>query len=195
MPRPIQYELNDVLDRAMGVFWKLGYASCSMQVLVDATGLSRQSIYNTFGDKDGLFREVIKHYRALIQAQCSALHAEDADLNSLRAFILDALKSQRSFGSGACLIVVTAFSPEANNEKIKPALDEGAQDVRRAFEAVLTRAQLQGGLPQSLSVRAAALQLYALMNGLSALQQTGTSQGQIEATLDMTLATLKQLDG
>ena len=194
MPRPIQYDRNDVLDRAMGAFWQLGYAACSMQVLVDSTGLSRQSIYNAFGDKDGLFREVIQHYRSLIEDQCSVLHAEEADLNTLRTFVLNALKSQRSYGSGACLIIVTAFSPQAGNEKIKPALDDGARYVRHALEAVLARAQTQGDLANHLSVQAAATQLYAVMNGLSALQQTGTSQDQIEATLDMTIATLKQAD-
>ena len=195
MSRPVQYELNDVLDRAMGAFWQLGYAACSMQILVDATGLSRQSIYNIFGDKDGLFREVIRHYRTLIEEQCSVLLAQEADLNSLRTFVLNALKSQRRYGSGACLIVVTAFSPQARNEKIKPALDEGARHVQHALEAVLARAQSHGELPAHLSLRAAATQLYAVMNGLSALQQTGTSQDQIEATLDMTIATLKQVDG
>jgi TetR/AcrR family transcriptional repressor of nem operon len=163
-----------------------------MQSLVVATGLSRQSIYNIFGDKDGLFRQVLIHYRAIIEQQCRVLHAEDADLISLRAFVLEALKSQRSFGSGACLIVVTAFSPQAQNEDIKPALEDGAQRVRRALETVLARAQLQGELSDKLSISLTASHLYAVMNGLSALQQTGTSQDEIEATLDLAIATLKQ---
>jgi len=158
-----------------------------MQILVEATGLSRQSIYSVFGDKDGLFREVLKHYRSIVEAQCRILDTDEADLKSLRSFILDGLKSQRDFGSGACFIVVTAFSPQAQNDEIRPALDEGAQRVRSAFESVLARVQRRGYLPRQLSPKVAASHLYAVTNGLSALQQTGATQIEVETALEQAI--------
>jgi hypothetical protein len=58
----------------------------------------------------------------------------------------------------------------------------GLRRVRPALEVVLARAQAQGDLPEQLLAGAAATQTYAVMSGLAALQQTGTSQDLIEST-------------
>lgn len=192
MPRPIQYDIINVLDRALTAFWQHGFAACSIQILVEATGLSRQSLYSIFKDKDGLFREVLKLYRAKIEVQCRTLDDANADLMTLRSFIIEGLKVQRSVGSGACFIVITAFGPQALDSSIKPALDEGAARVRGAFEAVLIKVQRRGVLSTEVSPKAAADQLYAVMNGLSALQQTGSKHTEIETTLDLTIQALIQ---
>jgi TetR/AcrR family transcriptional repressor of nem operon len=57
-----QFDQNEVLDRAMEVFWRFGYQATSIQDLVDATGVNRGSLYTTFGDKCGLFLAVLDHY-------------------------------------------------------------------------------------------------------------------------------------
>src|ERR1700756_3690064 len=57
-----QFDVEEVLDRAMTVFWTHGYDSTSIQDLVEATGINRASIYGTFGDKKGLFLAVLDHY-------------------------------------------------------------------------------------------------------------------------------------
>src|ERR1700680_977386 len=57
-----QFDRNEVLDRAMAVFWQNGYQATSIQDLVDATGVNRGSLYTTFGDKCGLFLAVLDHY-------------------------------------------------------------------------------------------------------------------------------------
>lgn len=62
MARPIEYDLNKVLDNAMDIFWKKGYAGVSMAELVECTGLNRRSMYSLFKDKDGLFKDALDHY-------------------------------------------------------------------------------------------------------------------------------------
>jgi TetR/AcrR family transcriptional repressor of nem operon len=47
-----QFNREDVLNRAMDVFWRWGYESTSIEDLVEATGIDRGSLYNTFGNKE-----------------------------------------------------------------------------------------------------------------------------------------------
>lgn len=188
--RPIKYDKLFVLDAALEAFWKLGYAACSMQVLVDATGLSRQSIYNVFGDKDGIFRDVVAHYNKKVAAQCKRLEPPLAGQNDLRAFILESIASQQIYGLGACFIVVTVFSSQALDQKIKPALDAGAETVRIAFTRLMGKAAARGEFAPSVSPENGAAYLYSIMNGLSALAQTGGTKHQLEVTLDLALQTL-----
>ena len=190
MARPVEFDRETVLDAALLAFWKSGYAACSLQMLVDATGLSRQSIYNTFGDKDGLFLAALDHYRAKVSIQCETIEASDADQNTLRDFIFNSISVQQNLGPGACFIVITAFSPQACDAKIKPALDAGAQRVRSALKTFIRNAALRGEFNPQLSPESGAAHLYAVMNGLSALAQTGGSKEHMETALDLSLQTL-----
>ncbi len=63
MPRPEEFNKANVLQNAMVLFWKKGYEGTSMQDLVDATGLNRSSIYNSFGSKLALYQETLKEYQ------------------------------------------------------------------------------------------------------------------------------------
>jgi len=67
--RPREFEREEVVEKALGVFWRQGYQATSVQDLVEATGLNRGSLYDTFGDKHGLFLEVVEHYRSHVTAR------------------------------------------------------------------------------------------------------------------------------
>jgi TetR/AcrR family transcriptional repressor of nem operon len=62
MPRPRTLTDDIVLDRAVGVFWRHGYADASLRDLTTATGLSAASLYHRYRDKDGLFTAALDHY-------------------------------------------------------------------------------------------------------------------------------------
>lgn len=62
MARTKEFDENEVLDRAMELFWVHGFAHTSFSDLVDALGVSRQSLYDTYGDKHTLFQATLKRY-------------------------------------------------------------------------------------------------------------------------------------
>ena len=62
MARPRGFDEDKVIRKAMAIFWKKGYEATSIRDLEDTTGLSRISIYNTFGDKEGLFLKALDLY-------------------------------------------------------------------------------------------------------------------------------------
>lgn len=63
MPKVETFDKDLVINQAMDVFHDKGFNATSMQDLVDATGLNRSSIYNSFGCKLDLFLECLKTYQ------------------------------------------------------------------------------------------------------------------------------------
>jgi len=63
MPRVEEFNKDQVLRKAMCLFWEKGYKGTSMQELVDATGLNRSSIYNSFGSKEELYARTLTLYQ------------------------------------------------------------------------------------------------------------------------------------
>ncbi|HYN64371.1 MAG TPA: helix-turn-helix domain-containing protein, partial [Candidatus Limnocylindrales bacterium] len=62
MARPISYDPDQALDRAMDLFWSRGYREVSVDDLVQSTGLNRHSLYGHYGSKYGLAREALRRY-------------------------------------------------------------------------------------------------------------------------------------
>lgn len=62
MARPRSFCEQHVINAAMNAFWKHGYEATSMSELEAATGLKRISIYNAFGDKEGMYLAALDMY-------------------------------------------------------------------------------------------------------------------------------------
>src|SRR6202166_2628716 len=62
MARPREFDAEQALDAAISVFREHGYEGSSAQLLVDAMGIGRQSLYATFGDKWQLYRSAVRRY-------------------------------------------------------------------------------------------------------------------------------------
>jgi AcrR family transcriptional regulator len=52
----------EVLEKAMPVFWKYGFADTSLQQLERATGVNKSGLYTEFRDKEDLFVACLRHY-------------------------------------------------------------------------------------------------------------------------------------
>jgi TetR/AcrR family transcriptional regulator, copper-responsive repressor len=62
MGRPKGFSREQVLDKAMAVFWKYGFADTSLQELERATGVNKSGLYTEFKDKEDLFLACLRHY-------------------------------------------------------------------------------------------------------------------------------------
>jgi AcrR family transcriptional regulator len=62
MGRPKNFSREEVLEKAMPVFWKQGFSDTSLQDLERATGVNKSGLYTEFRDKEDLFVACLRHY-------------------------------------------------------------------------------------------------------------------------------------
>ena len=60
--RPKGFSREQVLEKAMPVFWKHGFADTTLQELEQATGVNKSGLYTEFRDKEDLFVACLRHY-------------------------------------------------------------------------------------------------------------------------------------
>jgi TetR/AcrR family transcriptional regulator, transcriptional repressor for nem operon len=188
MPRPREFDHDEVLVRALGLFWLRGYDGTSITDLVAATGVQRQSLYNVFADKAGVFRAALACYIARVTESLAPLDEPGAGLPAIRRYMEGVLEVQRDFGG--CILVKTAFGPAIIDPDVRTAVETGAELVRARFRAVIARAQRRGQVAEGVSPPAAAAYLYAVLNGLAALVATGGDRKHVTTTIDHALASL-----
>jgi AcrR family transcriptional regulator len=62
MARPRNFSREGVLEKALPVFWKHGFADASVHALEKATGVNKSGLYTEFSGKEELFVESLRFY-------------------------------------------------------------------------------------------------------------------------------------
>src|SRR5690606_2006768 len=88
MGRELTFDRDEKLKQAMRLFWAKGYEATSMQELVDALGINRFSLYDTYGDKRTLFLEALERYgESVMKRLVEPLLAPDAGMGAISAYL------------------------------------------------------------------------------------------------------------
>jgi AcrR family transcriptional regulator len=139
MGRPREFDPDQALDRATRLFWERGYEATSIQDLVDTLGISRASLYGTFGDKPHLFEKVLARYSERVTvAQRQALDAPSSGRAAIAAYfsaLIEAATRPRS--PHGCLILNTVTGcttlPEPLLARMSAAIAGTHEQVRAAL--------------------------------------------------------------
>jgi TetR/AcrR family transcriptional repressor of nem operon len=62
MSRVTDFDREEIIEKAMQVFWENGYQATSLNDLMQATGLLKGSLYNSFKSKENLFLLCLERY-------------------------------------------------------------------------------------------------------------------------------------
>jgi TetR/AcrR family transcriptional regulator, transcriptional repressor for nem operon len=167
-----QFDRDEVLERAMTLFWTRGYEATSIQELVEATGVNRGSIYDTFGDKRGVFLAVVDYY---LETVGKSLAEELADPDPRRAIqrMFDSIIRRTSdprFPRG-CLITNSALECPASGDAISRKITQGIGQQESAIYRVLRRAQDEGFLAVTRDARALARFFLGVAQGLNVMNK------------------------
>lgn len=180
-----QYDEGAVIDAAVDAFWRHGYAATSINVLTEATGLSRSSLYQRFQDKDGLFQIALATYtdRVLRRIKSSEGDSARARLEALLRGLLP-MGSRRPPG---CLLARSCAElvdlPAAGQ---KAALS-GMSQQRDLLEDLLREAIALGELPAGADVAALAWHFLGVMQAILNLPQAGASRGELNRMITVAM--------
>ncbi|MEO9958671.1 MAG: TetR/AcrR family transcriptional regulator [Nisaea sp.] len=168
MARQKEFDRSDVLQKAMQAFWIRGYEATSIQDLVKVTGINRGSMYDTFGDKRGLFEAAIDFYISNVSAKRLAkMQSTDSALTAIRTYFEDLITF--SVGDGrklGCLITNSVVELAPHDPVIGGILRGSFARVEDVFHQTLLRAQDDGEIPSEIDARATARFMTATANGI-----------------------------
>ena len=121
MSRPIQYNPNEVIINAMNLFWTKGYESTSVKDIVASTGMKPGSLYNLYGNKEGVFNAVLDKFSEInITIVNDVLDAPGNPLKNIENFLTTVvLKNILDENTKGCLLVKTLMVVPANDKKIE----------------------------------------------------------------------------
>lgn len=191
MPRPRTFDREEVLDRALDAFWCKGYEATSIQELVEATDLSRASLYNTFDSKHGLFMEVLKHYETQrMHRMIATLRDTSPVQQALRDVFEHAADEAAAADRRGCLLTNTATELCARDAECAEVVQRNMARIEAAFEATLQHGQASGELPDTLDAKALARFFTNNLQGLRVAAKTQPDRSALQDVVEVTMQTL-----
>jgi TetR/AcrR family transcriptional repressor of nem operon len=193
MARSKEFNKDDVVDKAINVFWSKGFEATSMQDLVNAMGINRGSIYDTFGNKAGLFDVAISRYQIDAPSQRLLNNANTGNpREEIECFFNTLLDRHNCFeGQRGCLI--TNSIAELSNRKggIATHFKTYFKNLEDALHTLIKRGQETGEITPWREARALARSLLASAQGLTVVSKVNPGQ---ETLSDIATTAVSLLD-
>ena len=188
MPGIKQFDRDEVLAKAMEVFWQKGYESTSIQDLLNATGIGRGSLYNTFGDKEQLFLAVWELYANKIQAESMKCLSNQDPRQAIEGMFATIIKQMSNpLYPRGCLHTNTIVEYPGKSRQIKDKIALSLEKMETEIYQVLLRGQAANLIAPGRDLRAIARFLLAVAQGISVMNKAYYTPSVIRDVVDVAL--------
>lgn len=110
MARIKQYKEEEVIKKAMNLFWRNGFEATSVRMLEKEMGINQFSIYSSFGNKQGVFVESIKAYKTELNTIRVLLKNSNNGIVGIKQFFYDFLEFTRENEEAKGCLVCNSLS-------------------------------------------------------------------------------------
>ena len=191
--RPREFDQDEVLDKAMQLFWTKGYEATSLEDLLETMDLSKSSFYQTFQGKHQVFERSIDRYRELVEV---ALRERLRHAKSGLAFIEETLASVggeacRMGRPRGCLFMNSASEFAQRDPVIDKLVREGVGKITDLFVEAVIRAQKEGEISAKRNPRLLARYLVNNFCGLNALAKAGMDAKSLSDIVGVVMTALR----
>lgn len=155
MARTREFDTEEILDKAILLFWEKGYEATSMAELEKGLGINKFSIYNTFGNKHDLYQAALGRYEEKMTSQVTQSLTEGAQ--GLAAIeqcfdFLEQLMLQRETQYG-CFMVNSGIELSPSDIEITTKVQSNNRKIEDAFYTALADAQKKGEISNETNLQ------------------------------------------
>lgn len=151
------FDPDEVLDKVIDVFWELGYDAADTETLAKRTGLTKPSLYNTFGPKEDLFVAALNRYRQTrSKASLEALAGADNPGNGIHDYFVHLAQNIASPNHpSGCLVMSVALPLMTRLPKVATVLENAPKESHMGLAAYFSEQMERGNLPPGFDYQAA----------------------------------------
>lgn len=168
MPRAKEFDEAEVLDQALELFRARGFNHTSFADLVEELGVSRQSLYDTYGDKQTLYQTALKHYLERGLDGMRRKLDDPAPIREVMSGLFDGIVSAScANGSPGCLMVNSMVELSPHDAATRALAQRHAREIEGLFASRLGAAQRKGEIARAKDPIALARFFYHTLLGLA----------------------------
>ena len=193
MARRKEFDPDQALAKAMAVFWRLGYENTSLELLLREMGIAKQSLYDTYGDKRGLYMKALAYYRRQTNDGLRGLFGAGRPVKEAFAKLLFGLSAEsKQQHERGCLLLSANLERDTSDASLAEFLRDNQAEVEGIFREALLRARKAGELSRNADTKALARFFTVTIQGMRAMARLRSDRKSLEQVARVALATLGQ---
>lgn len=189
VPRPREYDEDEVLSQVVDTFWRRGYEATSVSDLMESTGLAKGSLYKGFGDKRALFLRALERYLdSAAESFFECAREQPTGRDALEALLLMIAGYSTCTGERrGCFAVNASIELASHDADVRKVLRRHNRTAEKLFVQLVEQGMDDGSLRPGLDPAVVAGCVTTVMNGLQVRSKLGLTKDQARATVDMAL--------
>jgi TetR/AcrR family transcriptional repressor of nem operon len=176
----------------MRLFWRKGYAATSVEDLTEALGLSRSSLYDTFGDKRALFLETLQHYSERVISHVEQTLDESPSPVAAIQTLFDEFIAGVGNDAGAmgCFMVNSIAELVPYDPDVTAMAATYTATLERLMTEALAEAASRDRVTKKQTPEQLAVYVFNMIQGMRVIIKSGATVDQAQAVVAITMQSL-----
>jgi TetR/AcrR family transcriptional repressor of nem operon len=192
MARTKDFDENEVLTKAIQLFWHKGYNATSMQDLVDALGISRSSLYDTYSDKHTLFLKALESYQLAGNAKINeiveqSIAAKETVIKLMELATNELVGDKQQKG---CFLVNAEIEVAPHDQEVSKLVCQNEQQMETAFFQVIKKGQESGEIKNTQDALVLAKFIFNAVKGMQVTAKSSPDATSFSNIIKLTVAVL-----
>ena len=182
-----------ILEKAAPLFNQRGYAGCSMQDVMVATGLEKGGIYRHFSSKEELAAEAYRYsLERTVKVRTDHLDSSHGTVEMLLSLVKCFVETRGGI-PGGCPVMNTAIDSDDGNPVLRGLVTETMRDWQKRLGAIVETGIRNGEIRKGTVPRTIANSMIAMLEGalmISRLEGTRTALDDARKTLKILIQSI-----
>ena len=190
--RPKIFNENDVLNKAINIFWTNGYEATSTDNLLTAMDINRGSLYHSFGSKKELFVKSLDFFTSSSIKMIEAKIKEAKNpIEGIKQFFIDLSLASVTDHNKGCFMGNTLTEITNIDEELKAKAIKNLTALENVFYKYINEAKENNQLETKEDSIVLARYLINLWNGINLTRRMYANKETLEPIIRLQLSVLK----
>jgi TetR/AcrR family transcriptional regulator, transcriptional repressor for nem operon len=194
MPKVKLFDTDVALEKAKDIFWRKGYNATSMQDLVEGMQISRQSLYDTYGNKQTLFEKCLLTYQQeAFQFNCNVLQSHQKTISAIRAFFDYLVESiVTDTHNKNCFLINTLMETIPDDTHAKKIIENNINELEKTIHHILKKGKAANDYRSAFSVTQLTHHIIAAMHGIKVIGKLKKDRKTLHGMVDTAMAVFEK---
>jgi len=182
MARNREFDINEALTSAMGLFWLNGYSNTSIDTLLDSMNIGKGSFYQAFENKRDLYLQTLELYKNLTRSFFEEISSNGKGIKRLKNYFISLIDEmyKEDFVQRGCFLCNASIENSGKDNEIAEIVSSGYKEVIDKLQEIVEESQSLGEIRKDLNSDDTAHWLFSSSYGLLMLAKSDFKKSKIK---------------